>query len=90
MEASREVFWNIQFGEIIYILAAITVIIFIYAIYRRYKLWKIGKPEDRLSHLGRRIWAFIVTTIVDGIFHRRFFGSASTRERKGISIRRFF
>jgi len=88
MDASREVFWNIQFGEIIYILAAITVIIFIYAIYRRYKLWRIGKPEDRLNHIGRRIRAFIVTVIVDGIFHRKFFGSASVRGRKNISIKR--
>ena len=47
MEASREVFWNIQFGEIIYILAVISVIVFIYAFYRRYKLWRMGKPENR-------------------------------------------
>ncbi|MFC1865908.1 (Fe-S)-binding protein [Chloroflexota bacterium] len=88
MEASREVFWNIQFGEIIYILAAIAVIVFIYAIYRRYKLWKIGKPEDRFSHIGRRIWAFIVTAIVDGIFHRKFLGSSAARGQKNILLKR--
>ena len=88
MEASREVFWNIQFGEIIYILAAITTIVFIYAFYSRYKLWQLGKAEDRLKPIGRRIWIFIVTGIVDGLFHRRFFGSASTRSRYNLSIKR--
>ena len=88
MEASREVFWNIPFGEIIYILAAITVIVFIYAIYRRYKLWHIGKSEGRLGNIYRRIWSFFTTAIVDGIFHRRFFGSAIARGRKNVSIKR--
>ena len=88
-EASREVFWNIQFGEVIYILAVITLFIFVYAIYRRYKLWKIGKPEVRLGHFNKRLWTFIVTVFVDGFFHRKFFGSTSTRAQNNISIRKF-
>ena len=61
MDAGREVFWNIQHGEILYILASIVVVIFIYAIYRRYKMWRLGRPEDRFSHIGQRIWRFHYT-----------------------------
>ncbi len=84
MEASREVFWNIHFGEIIYILAVFTVIVFIYNLYRRYKLWKTGKPKFKLDNIGRRLWIFTVTAVVDGIFHRRFFGSPSKQRQRGI------
>jgi len=88
MEASREVFWNIPLGEIIYILAAIAVFIFVYALYRRYKLWRKGKPENRSENIGNRIKAFIVTGVVDGIFHRKFFGSSRTRGFKKISFKK--
>ncbi|UCE97361.1 MAG: (Fe-S)-binding protein [Dehalococcoidia bacterium] len=84
MEASREVFWNIQFGEIVYILAVFTIIVFIYALYKRYKLWKTGIPKFKLDNIGKRLWNFTVSAFVDGIFHRRFFGSASKQGRKGI------
>ncbi len=76
MVPTREIFWNIEFAEILYVLAVIVIGVFIYAIYRRYKLWRLGGPDNRLEHLGKRIWAFIVTSIVDGIVHRKFFGLA--------------
>lgn len=74
MVPEREIFWNIQLGEIVYVLGVIVTVILIYAIYRHYKSWRRGKPEDRSSRIGRRIWAFIKTGLVDGIFHRKFFG----------------
>jgi len=74
MEASREIFWNIGIGPfILYPVAAVAVAILIYAIYRRCLLWMIGKPDNRFDNLGKRIWDFIVTGVVDGLFHRRFF-----------------
>ena len=76
MEPSREIFWNIQYGEIIYILGALAVGVFFYAIYKQYRRWRLGGPANRFSQLGKRIRAFIVTGIVDGIVHRRFFRSA--------------
>ncbi len=89
MVPSREIFGNIQFGEILYVLAAIVIGIFIYAIYRRYKLWRLGGPDNRFSHLGKRIWAFIVTGIVDGIVHRKFFGVADNLGHRSFSIKDF-
>jgi len=60
MEPTREVFWNIQLGVIMDVLAAGAVGVFVYAFYRRIRLWKIGRPDDRFSQLGKRIRAFLV------------------------------
>ena len=84
MEPAREVFWNIPFGEIIYVLGAIAVGIFIYALYRRYKLWRLGRPDNRSNHLGKRIWVFLVSGVVDILLHRKFLGVAD-----GLGHRRF-
>jgi len=74
MEAFREIFWDIAFGPLIlYPLGAAALGIFVYAIYRRCRLWAIGKPDKRWDNLGKRIWDFIVVGVIDGIFHRRFF-----------------
>ena len=89
MVPSREIFWNIQYGEILYLLAAIVIGILIYGIYRHYKLWRLGGPEDRFSHIGRRIWAFLVTGVVDGILHRKFFGVADGLGHRPISVKDF-
>jgi len=89
MAPTREIFWNIQFGEILYVLAAIAVGILVYALYHRYKLWRLGKPDNRFDHLGKRLWAFIVAGVVDGIFHRKFFGVADGLGHRNLSIRDF-
>lgn len=73
MEAFREIFWGISFGPLIlYPLGVAALAVFAYAIYRRSLLWRLGKPENRWDNLGKRIWDFIVTGVVDGLFHRRF------------------
>ncbi len=74
MVPSREIFWNIQYGEIIYILAAVAVGILVYSIYRHYRRWRVGGPANRFNQLGKRTWNFIVTGVVEGILHRKFFG----------------
>ena len=74
MEAFREIFWNIIFGPfILYPLGAAALGVLIYAIYRRTRLWRLGKPDNRTDNLGRRIWDFVVIGVVDGLVHRRFF-----------------
>ena len=74
MEPTREVFWNIQLGVVMELLAAVAVGIFIYAFYRRVKLWKIGQPDDRSSQLGRRILAFFQYKIFHILLHGKLFG----------------
>ena len=74
MVPNREVFWNIQYSWIMYVLAAIAVGILAYAIYRHYRRWRVGGPANRFNHLGKRTRDFMVTAVVDGILHRKFFG----------------
>jgi Fe-S oxidoreductase/nitrate reductase gamma subunit len=74
MEAFREIFWNVSIAPFfIYPLGAIAVGLVIYALVRRIRLWRIGKPDNRVDNIGKRIWDFIVEGIVDGVIHRRFF-----------------
>jgi Fe-S oxidoreductase/nitrate reductase gamma subunit len=74
MEAFREIFWNVPLAPFFfYPLGAIAVALIIYALVKRIKLWRIGKPENRWDNLGKRIWNFIVEGVVDGVIHRRFF-----------------
>jgi len=89
MVPTREIFWNIQYGEILYLIGTIVIGIFIYVIYRRYKFWRLGRPANRFNHLGERIWAFIVTAIVDGLLHRKFFGVAPSLNYRRPSLRDF-
>jgi Fe-S oxidoreductase/nitrate reductase gamma subunit len=70
--ASREVFWNISYSYVMYALAVIAIAIWVFSMYRRYKLWRLGKPDDCFKNIGKRIWVFIRTTVVDVLAHRRF------------------
>jgi Fe-S oxidoreductase/nitrate reductase gamma subunit len=68
--ASREIFWNIQLGEIVYLLGLLVVAIVSHALYRRLRLWRLGGKDDRLSDFGSRIQTFI-GSVADGLWHRR-------------------
>ncbi|RLC71871.1 MAG: iron-sulfur-binding reductase [Chloroflexi bacterium] len=71
--ATREIFWNIEpFGIILYFLLIPLAVVLAYGLYRRYRLWRLGQPDNRLDNLGRRLWSFAVTGVVDGFIHRRF------------------
>ena len=59
MEPTREVFWNISFGVIIDVLGILAAVFFFYVLYRRYKRWRLGRSDNRFSHLGKRIRAFL-------------------------------
>jgi Fe-S oxidoreductase/nitrate reductase gamma subunit len=78
MIASREIFWNIQFGQITYFIGLLAIGVLVYAIYRYYRTWRIGKPANRVNNLGTRVWRFVVAAVVDGIIHRKFLGYWST------------
>lgn len=70
--ASREVFWNISFGNLVYILAVISIVIWILYFYRRLKIWLIGREDNRSKEIRKRIPVFIRTVIADVLTHRRF------------------
>jgi Fe-S oxidoreductase/nitrate reductase gamma subunit len=54
-----------------YILNGIAVAFLVFSIYRRIKLWHLGKPDDRTKNLGERMGVFIRTMVVDVLAHRR-------------------
>lgn len=70
--ASREVFWNISYGYLVYILALLSIGIWLYGFYQRYRVWRLGRPDERSKEVGKRIGIFIRTTIVDVFAHRKF------------------
>jgi Fe-S oxidoreductase/nitrate reductase gamma subunit len=69
--AHRVIFFDIQLGWIVYILAAIALGAFIYAVVHRYRLWRVAKKENVPTSLWKRTKAFAVTGLVDGFIHRR-------------------
>ena len=72
MEIGREIFWNV--GEaarwIAYLLMVISIVLLVYGLVRRYRMWNIGKP----SALGfwQTMWKRIGYYMRSGIFHGRY------------------
>ena len=71
MEAHRELFLEIDYGWIIYILAVLSIAALAYAVYHRVQLWKLGQKDDSFSNMGQKTKAFLYTGLIDGIIHRR-------------------
>ena len=58
-----------------YALAAVSVAVLVYAIYRHYRRWRVGRPAGRGSRPGKRISVFLATAVIDGLAHLKFFGA---------------
>lgn len=56
----------------VYLLAGLAIAIWLFSFYRRYQLWRQGRPDERSQEIRKRIGIFIRTTIVDVFFHRKF------------------
>ncbi len=58
----REILWNVHsFEPLLFLLAAIAIAIFVYGVYRRWKLWKaFGKEEIRWDRLPLRIKSLVM------------------------------
>ncbi len=55
MLPSREVFWNISFHQLIYPLAVIAIVGFLYGFFRRAKLWIAGQPYENHGSTAQRL-----------------------------------
>lgn len=77
--AHREIGWEIANWWILYVLAAIGITILGYMLYRRYRLWRLGTPDNRSDDLGERVASFLKISVLDGILHRRFFSADNGR-----------
>lgn len=56
---TREIYWNIQGHDLIYLFFGLAMAVFCYGLYRRIRLWKLGQPEDRSGHIIKRIWGVL-------------------------------
>ncbi len=65
--AGREVFWNIRFFWLVYFLFAIMISFLLFWGVRRSYLWRLGKPVNRVDHVGARLKAAITL----GLLQRR-------------------
>jgi len=61
----RDTFWNIphwaEIGQ--YVLGALTILVFLIGVVRRIRRWRMGKPERRSDHIGRRIGLVLTQAI---------------------------
>jgi Fe-S oxidoreductase/nitrate reductase gamma subunit len=60
MVPTREIYGNIVGGEWVYAFMAVSFGILGWALYRRYRLWMQGRPENRLTDVWRRCKAMLV------------------------------
>ncbi len=67
MEPTREIYWNIVGGALLYVLAVVAVAFFAWGVLRRIRLWRLGAPEARLD----RIWERARGLLTEVIGHRR-------------------
>lgn len=65
--ATRQLYWNIEGHYLIYPLFLIAMVFFVYGVYRRYQLWKLGQPENRWQDIP----AGIKDVLVYGFGHKR-------------------
>ena len=61
MDFTREIYWNVghAVGLPMYLFAAITFAVFVYGFSRRIRVYRLGKPLQRLDHLPARILRLI-------------------------------
>lgn len=55
MGDTREIYWNIVAGKLIYLFLPIAVGFFAYGLYRRYRLWCLGGGEARFDRIPERL-----------------------------------
>jgi Fe-S oxidoreductase/nitrate reductase gamma subunit len=60
MEPTREIYWNIVGHGLIYVFLTAALAAVAYGIFQRVRLWRIGKPEQRLDRIPERIKGLLV------------------------------
>ncbi len=55
MGDTREIYWNIVGGTLVYLFFVIAVGFLAYGVYRRYRLWRLGGNEPRFDRIPERV-----------------------------------
>ncbi|MCY3825497.1 MAG: heterodisulfide reductase-related iron-sulfur binding cluster [Nitrospinae bacterium] len=67
MTPTREIYWNIVLGPLVYLFAAAAIGVMSYGIYQRVRLWRLGGGELRTDKPVKRLWGVVDELVV----HRR-------------------
>ncbi len=66
-EPFRQTFWGIgQAGAFVYAFMTVMAIVLAYGLFQRIRLWRLGRPENRLDNPGARIRDFTLFGIGQG------------------------
>jgi len=57
---TREIYWNIIGGKLIYLFFAVSMAVFAYGVYCRYRLWCLGGGEARFDRIAERIKGLLI------------------------------
>jgi Fe-S oxidoreductase/nitrate reductase gamma subunit len=75
-QATREVLWNIRHVWVMYALLAPTLATAAYGIYRRVRLWRRGKSENRFDRPGQRLARLLKYALLQLLTWRRLYPGA--------------
>ncbi len=73
MEPTREIYWNIVGGTLLYVLAIVAVAFFAWGVFRHVRLWRLGAPEARLDRIPERIRGLLIEVFIQRRQRRRSF-----------------
>jgi Fe-S oxidoreductase/nitrate reductase gamma subunit len=60
MALTREIYWNITSGALIYLFALVAVGFLVYGVHRRLRLWRLGGAEARFDRIPERLTGLLV------------------------------
>ncbi len=59
MIPTREIYWNISGGKIVYLFMVISLALMVWGFWRRWRLWRLGGPEPRTDRPWERVKGFL-------------------------------
>ncbi len=80
---TREIYWNISGIVWMYVLFVVMFAIFLWGFYKRIRLWKLGREDNRIDHIGHRIGLVlkyalgqgrVIKKVYPGIMHLLIYG----------------
>lgn len=60
MADTREIYWNIVAGKLIYLFFIVALAVLAYGVYRRYCLWRLGGGEVRFDRVPERLKGLLI------------------------------
>lgn len=86
-QATREVFWNIEYTWLVYVLMVPTLAVFGWGFWLKIRRWRAGRPEVRFDRPGERLQLFLRNAVGQGrTIRRRYAGVFHTLVYTGFIV----